>query len=149
MFSHEELIHTNLGPTTSAARARRKAASADTALGWTLVEIAVPPYWAGIPWHQHADVTEVLYVLQGILACTLGDITTTASPGSVILIPPQTNHTIWNPTATSTSYLTLSAASGCCACKQSCHPWGSQVDPIGSMLHEARLCATEGCRRTT
>ncbi len=79
--------------------------SADTAVAWVLLHVTVPPYWDRCPLHRHAHTTELIYVVHGTLACTLDDITTTASTGTALLILPGVIHTIWNPTATPATYL--------------------------------------------
>ncbi len=79
--------------------------SADTAGACVLLHVTLPAYWDACAPHWHAHTTEMMYVLHGTLACTLGDMTTTAAHGTAILLPPGTVHTIWNPTATPTTYL--------------------------------------------
>ena len=79
--------------------------SADTAAAFVLLHVTVPPYWDECAPHCHAHTTELIYVLNGTLACTLGDTTMTASDGSTTLIRPGVVHTIWNPTAAPISYL--------------------------------------------
>ncbi len=79
--------------------------SADTAGAFVLLDIIVPPFWDGCPPHRHAHTMEVIYVVHGTLACTLDDITTTASPGTALLLGPGVVHTIWNPTATPARYV--------------------------------------------
>ncbi len=73
--------------------------------GMGAVHVTVPPYWDRCPLHRHAHTTELIYVVHGTLACTLDDITTTASTGTALLILPGVIHTIWNPTATPATYL--------------------------------------------
>ena len=82
-----------------------RVSSADTAAAFVLLHVSVPPYWDGCAAHWHAHTTEVIYVLNGTLACTLDDTTTTASNGTALLIPPGVVHTIWNPTAAPATYL--------------------------------------------
>ena len=86
--------------------------SAETAGGFVLLDITMPPYWDGCAAHWHALTMEVIYVLKGTLACTLDDTTTTASSGTAMLIPPGVVHTIWNPTAAPTAYLAWFAPAG-------------------------------------
>ena len=110
--------HTGITPTTlvrsadmgCATTARgvtliTRMSSADTAAAFVLLDVTVPSYWDGCVPHWHAHTTEVIYVLNGTLACTLDDTTTTASEGTALLIPPGVVHTIWNPTATPVTYV--------------------------------------------
>ena len=82
-----------------------RVSSADTGAAFVLLDVTVPPYWDGCAPHWHAHTTEVIYIVSGTLACTVGDTTTTASDGTAVLIPPGAVHTIWNPTAVPASYL--------------------------------------------
>ena len=84
-----------------------RVSSAGTAAAFVLLEITVPPYWDGCVRHRHAHTTEVLYMVNGTLACALDDITATASDATAVLIPPGAVHTIWNPTAAPATYLAL------------------------------------------
>jgi quercetin dioxygenase-like cupin family protein len=79
--------------------------STDTAAAFVLLDVTLPPYWDACALHWHAHTTEMIYVLTGTLACSWGDMTTTAAHGTAILLPPGTVHTIWNPTATPATYL--------------------------------------------
>lgn len=89
-----------------------KADQADTGGAFELLEATLPPYsGAGQP-HWHAQQSEVLYVLDGTLAMTLGDETLTVRRGGCVVVPPHLVHVIWNPTGASVTYLTLSAPAG-------------------------------------
>ncbi len=90
-----------------------RVSSADTAGAFTLIEVTMPPYWDGCAPHWHPHTTETICVLNGLLVYTLDDITTTASHGTSILIPPGIVHTIWNPTAMPTTYLVWFSPGGC------------------------------------
>jgi hypothetical protein len=52
-------------------------AGADTGGAWSLVELTLSRYAVGPPLHIHAQTTERLTVLQGLLVCTLGTRTST------------------------------------------------------------------------
>ncbi len=93
------------GATVSGVTLTPRVSSADTAAAFTLLHVSMSPYWDGSSPHRHAHTTEVIYVLNGTLACTLDDTTTTASDGAALLIPPGVVHTIWNPTAACATYL--------------------------------------------
>lgn len=84
-----------------------KLTGADTQGRFALIERRAPPHFGGTDAHWHATTTEVVYMLDGMLAVTLGDETTIARPGTAILVPPRVVHTYWNPTASPAVYLTL------------------------------------------
>ncbi len=93
--------------------------SADTAGAVVLLQVTLLAYWDACAPHWHVHTTELLYVVHGTLAWSLDDTTTTASRGTMLLIPPGGVHTIWNPTATSATYLawcTPGGARGGVAC---------------------------------
>ena len=110
------------GPVRSADTARADAVvavtltatlrSADTAPAFVLLDVTVPPYWDRCAPHWHANTTEVIYILNGTLAFTLDDTTTTASNGTTVLIPPGAVHTIWNPAAAPATYLAWFSSAG-------------------------------------
>jgi mannose-6-phosphate isomerase-like protein (cupin superfamily) len=83
----------------------RKATSDATGGAFDLTEYVVPPYCAGPPCQQYAQASAACYVLDGLLAFTLGDRTITASRGACILIPPGKPYTFFNPTATPATFL--------------------------------------------
>jgi uncharacterized cupin superfamily protein len=82
--------------------------SADTAGAVVLLQVTLPAYWDACAPHWHVHTTELLYVVHGTLAWSLDDTTTTASRGTMLLIPPGGVHTIWNPIA----------ACDCCATRR-------------------------------
>ena len=45
-----------------------------------------------IPLHSHDDFEEILFVFGGRATATVGDETAEIVPGSVVFIPPRTNH---------------------------------------------------------
>ena len=45
-----------------------------------------------IPLHSHDDAEEILFVFGGRATATVGDETAEIVPGSVVFIPPRTNH---------------------------------------------------------
>lgn len=87
--------------------------SADTAGAFALIDSVTPPHREGTHAHWHAHTTEWVYVIDGTLACTIGDATITATPGTAIVVPPTTVHTFWNPTAAPVRFLSLFAPGGC------------------------------------
>jgi quercetin dioxygenase-like cupin family protein len=74
-------------------------AGADTGGAWSLVELTLARYAVGPPLHIHAQTTERLTVLQGLLVYTLGARTSTLGPGDSVEVPPGMVHTCFNPTA--------------------------------------------------
>jgi quercetin dioxygenase-like cupin family protein len=77
-------------------------AGSDTGGAWSLVEIVLARYAVGPLLHIHAQTTERLTVLQGLLVYTLGTRTSTLRPGDSIEIPSGVVHTCFNPTASVT-----------------------------------------------
>jgi quercetin dioxygenase-like cupin family protein len=98
--------HTAHATTVDGVTLRIRVSNADTGAAFVLLDVTVPSFWDACAPHWHAHTTEVIYVLNGTLAWTLDDTTTTASGGTALLIPPGVVHTIWNPTATPATYLT-------------------------------------------
>lgn len=77
----------------------------DTGGAWSLIETTLYRYYTRTPAHWHAHTTEMLYILEGTLVVTLGPQTVTATPGSVVFVPPGVVHTCFNPTAASARLL--------------------------------------------
>ena len=48
------------------------------------------------PVHSHPDSEQVYVIVQGLGAMTVGDETREVGPGTVILVPPDTGHSIRN-----------------------------------------------------
>jgi quercetin dioxygenase-like cupin family protein len=89
-----------------------KATGVETGGRFTLVEITVPPYFSdGWP-HFHQQTTESIYLLQGMLAVTLGEETMVVRQGAVIVVSPQQVHRFWNPTAIPATYLAFFTPAG-------------------------------------
>lgn len=89
-----------------------KATGAETDGRFALVEVTVPPYFAGIWPHLHHETFEAIYLTQGMLAVTLGEETMVVRQGSFILIPPRQIHRIWNPAAAPATFLAYFAPAG-------------------------------------
>jgi mannose-6-phosphate isomerase-like protein (cupin superfamily) len=73
---------------------------------FAVLEMTVPPYFAGFGPHRHAATTELYYLTSGSLAFTLREETVIARPGSFVQVAPGIVHRFWNPTATPASCLT-------------------------------------------
>jgi quercetin dioxygenase-like cupin family protein len=67
----------------------------DTDGAVAIVEIALPPRWAGPPLHHHA-FAEAFYVLDGELTFQLGDERRTAAPGDAVFVRGGDVHTLAN-----------------------------------------------------
>lgn len=86
--------------------------STTTAGAFALIEYCLPPHFGGLAPHWHAHTAEALYVVDGILACMLGDETITATSGKHIFVQPRMIHTFWNPTAAPITVLSYCAPGG-------------------------------------
>jgi quercetin dioxygenase-like cupin family protein len=60
-----------------------------------IVELSVPPGWAGPPLHHH-DFDEAFYVLDGELTFQLDETLRTAKPGELVFAPRGMIHTLAN-----------------------------------------------------
>lgn len=89
-----------------------KAGHADTGGAFELLEISLPPYSGARQPHWHARQSEVLYVLEGTLAVTLGETTLTVRRGGCVVVPPGLAHVYWNPTGAGVMLLTIAAPTG-------------------------------------
>jgi quercetin dioxygenase-like cupin family protein len=98
--------------TTGTMQLTLKASGAETGGRFALVEVTVPPYFAGIWPHLHQRTTEAIYLTQGLFAVTLGEETMVVRQGSFILIQPHQVHRFWNPTANPTTFLAFYMPAG-------------------------------------
>lgn len=78
----------------------------------SMVEVTVPPNFAGSAPHIHERTTEVFYLLNGVMAFTLGQETTIVRPGDVLRVPPGMVHRFWNPSAAPATYLAFLTPGG-------------------------------------
>jgi len=62
-----------------------------------IAEGTIAPRTAGPPQHRHAEHDEGFYVISGLLRFTVGDDEYDAGPGTLVMVPPGTPHTIANP----------------------------------------------------
>lgn len=74
-------------------------AAGDSAAGYALAALTLPPFHAGVPLHRHPAHAEGCYVLAGTLAMTCDQQTITLTQGTAMRVPPGVAHTCWNPTA--------------------------------------------------
>jgi quercetin dioxygenase-like cupin family protein len=89
-----------------------KASSAETEGRYALIEVTIPPYFAGIWPHLHQQTAEAIYLTQGMLAVTLGEETMVVRQGSFVLVPPNQAHRVWNPAATQATFLAYFSPAG-------------------------------------
>jgi mannose-6-phosphate isomerase-like protein (cupin superfamily) len=84
-----------------------------TAHTFALAAYVIPPHAGGAQMHAHDHTVEWLYVVDGMVACALGEQTVTLTAGMVIVAPPSVAHAFWNPTPASATVLSLSGQAGC------------------------------------
>jgi uncharacterized cupin superfamily protein len=70
-----------------------KATSEDTRGQFFLSETEVEPGFPGPPLHRHRELTDMFYVLEGVLTLRVGEEETAAPPGTFACIPPGEAHT--------------------------------------------------------
>lgn len=80
--------------------------------GLGLVEVSLSPHFRNMAPHWHRQTTEVIYVLDGTVAFTVGDATFTGTSGRVVIIQPCTVHHLWNPTALPATVLLIYTPGG-------------------------------------
>jgi quercetin dioxygenase-like cupin family protein len=73
-----------------------KATGEHTRGSFFLAESTLAPGFAGPPPHQHRELHDMFYVLEGTLTLRLGDRTIKAGPGSFACVPPGVVHTFRN-----------------------------------------------------
>ena len=83
-----------------------------TEQAFAVVEFTAPPAHPGLGIHLHQHTIELIYVVAGTLAVTLGEATSLVRPGNSILVRPRNAHRLWNPSSTAVTYLTLLSPSG-------------------------------------
>jgi quercetin dioxygenase-like cupin family protein len=77
-----------------------------------VIEVTVPPHFAGWSPHLHRQTSEFLYLMSGTLAFTLDQETVIARPGSFVHVTPGVLHRYWNPTAAPATYLAFLTPGG-------------------------------------
>lgn len=85
---------------------------ADTMNTYAFIEYVAPPYSPGTGTHWHANASECLYVVEGMLAFALGEQTIMASAGAMIMVPPTLVHGFWNPASAPVTVLSMFVAHG-------------------------------------
>jgi mannose-6-phosphate isomerase-like protein (cupin superfamily) len=79
---------------------------------WSLIEYTAPPHFPGPPPHVHDDTQESFYVLDGTMGFVIDGRTLTAPSRSLVVVPPRTVHTFFNPTAEPATYLAWFSPAG-------------------------------------
>lgn len=74
------------------------ASGADTGGGPSFVIHDLAPRALGSPVHTHTREDEWSFILSGEVGVQVGDQTTTARPGDLLLKPRNVPHAFWNPT---------------------------------------------------
>jgi mannose-6-phosphate isomerase-like protein (cupin superfamily) len=62
-----------------------------------IAEIKLAPHAPGPPQHRHAQHDEGFYVVSGTVRFTVGDRSTDAGPGTLVMVPTGAPHTFANP----------------------------------------------------
>jgi quercetin dioxygenase-like cupin family protein len=89
-----------------------KATGEDTGGSFFLSENTIEPGFAGPPPHTHDRLTDMFYVLEGVLTVRLDDETLKLGPGSFACVPPGVVHTFSNPSDATVRFLNFNTPSG-------------------------------------
>ncbi len=89
-----------------------KATAENTASGFFLSETVVEPGFAGPPLHIHHALTDMFYVLEGVLTFRIGDKTVEGPPGTFVCAPPGVPHTFSNPSSEPARFLNFNVPGG-------------------------------------
>jgi mannose-6-phosphate isomerase-like protein (cupin superfamily) len=89
-----------------------KATSESTDGRFFLSETVVEPGFAGPPLHVHRELTDMFYVLEGVLTFQIGDETVRGAAGTFVCAPPGTPHTFSNPSEEPARFLNFNVPGG-------------------------------------
>lgn len=89
-----------------------KATGENTDGAFFLSETAVEPGFAGPPLHIHHELTDMFYVLEGVLTFRIGDDTVEGPPGTFVCAPPGVPHTFSNPSSEPVRFLNFNVPGG-------------------------------------
>ena len=78
----------------------------------TVIEHALEPGFAPMPFHRHARETETVYVLSGAITAQVGGETRTLQPGESLVMPPGVAHGVWNASEWDARWLAIAAPGG-------------------------------------
>lgn len=84
-----------------------KATGKDTKGQFGLFEFVMEPGSMGASVHIHKQLTEMFYVVEGLVEMVLSDRTVAAQPGAFILVPENTPHGFSNPGQTPAKLLIM------------------------------------------
>ena len=84
-----------------------KATGKDTKGQFGLFEFVMQPGSMGASPHIHKQLTEMFYVVEGLVEMVLSDHTVQAQPGAFILVPENTPHGFSNPGQTAAKLLIM------------------------------------------
>lgn len=84
-----------------------KATGKDTKGQFGLFEFVMQPGSMGASPHIHKQLTEMFYVVEGLVEMVLSDRTVQAQPGAFILVPENTPHGFSNPGQTAAKLLIM------------------------------------------
>jgi quercetin dioxygenase-like cupin family protein len=77
----------------------------------SVVEIEVPPHWAGPPLHTH-DFDEAFYLLEGALIFQVEEALVTKGPGELSFVPRNVAHTLANHSDAPARYVLVCTPAG-------------------------------------
>jgi mannose-6-phosphate isomerase-like protein (cupin superfamily) len=95
-----------------ASRISMKAVSANTDGAFFLSETVVEAGFAGPPLHIHEHLTDMFYVLEGVVTFRIGDDTVEGPPGTFVCAPPGVPHTFANPSSEPARFLNFNVPGG-------------------------------------
>jgi quercetin dioxygenase-like cupin family protein len=88
-----------------------KATGADTHGGMTVIEQTCPP-GLDSPAHVHPDEEQCLYVLDGTIVVTVGDVTRTVGAGGFVVMPRGVSHSFVVTSDAGARFLSLTTPAG-------------------------------------
>lgn len=89
-----------------------KATAAETGGAFFLSETVVEPGFAGPPLHVHRELTDMFYVLAGVLTFRVGEETIEGPPGTFVCAPSGIAHTFMNPGSEPARFLNFNVPGG-------------------------------------
>ena len=89
-----------------------KAVTEDTGGHYSLIEYEAGPEFSGPPLHEHPEMEEGFYVLDGMFNVQVGDELVSATAGTFVLIPRGTVHTFSNPLQSPSKFLLIASPAG-------------------------------------
>ena len=89
-----------------------KATAPDTRGQFFLSETVVEPGFPGPPLHRHRELTDMFYVIEGVLTLRVGDEEIEAGPGTFACIPPGEPPTFSNRSQAPVRFLNFNTPGG-------------------------------------